>query len=330
MDSPADSKAGISAAAEATLRHGKRERDDSCNDGVSNSTARAASLRPDRLDLPLRAHLDDNGPERRVRGALSSRRILVMYGLKRSGNHAVLNWLLGCQTFFVLDNIEPIAPILSGARYGPVERRPLAYWMLRHRSFDWMSLVGKPRDVLVTVEDHELDYRPVSVASLPATRIVLLRDPANMLASRIRKASATRNPAYVNADGTPAIARAVRLWKQYARECVDNAGPTEPTVMVYFNAWFQSMEYRRQSAHALGVTFSDEGSKRVSGHGGGSSFDGATFDDRAQDMSVLSRVPELRPEERQVLDAAIADEELLHLADLVEDRVAQEIERWRR
>ena len=61
------------------------------------------------------------------------------------------------------------------------------------------------------------------------------------------------------------------------------------TIKISFNAWFADEAYRRQIAESFGFSFSDRGRDEVSGDGGGSSFSGQEFQDRARDMDVLSR-----------------------------------------
>ena len=61
----------------------------------------------------------------------------------------------------------------------------------------------------------------------------------------------------------------------------------------------------------------DSGFSRVSGAGGGSSFDGRRFDGRNVEMNVLHRYRELHQEERALLEKALADEEVRELADRI-------------
>ena len=79
-------------------------------------------------------------------------------------------------------------------------------------------------------------------------------------------------------------------WKVYAREFLGETSylPND-TIKVSFNAWFADADYRRALATQLGLDHIDRGRDEVSSDGGGSSFSGQDFQNRAQDMAVLER-----------------------------------------
>jgi hypothetical protein len=98
-----------------------------------------------------------------------------MRGLKRSGNHAVSNVLRGCADVFYKNNIVNISAYL---RRGAVPPEPQEF-------MEWCKRVGvNRRDVLVSLEDHELCYEPFRSVGLPIREVIVIRDPYNMLASR--------------------------------------------------------------------------------------------------------------------------------------------------
>ena len=88
---------------------------------------------------------------------------------------------------------------------------------------------------------------------------------------------------------------------------------------VSFNAWFTSPDYRRALSTRLGLNFSDEGFKRVSGAGGGSSFDRTDFNGDNARMKVLARASQLDANESELLAIILADEELRELGRRIEE-----------
>jgi hypothetical protein len=170
----------------------------------------------------------------------------------------------------------------------------------------------------VGLEDHPLEQRVF--APTPAlSHLLVVRDPVNMLASRIRKASQIApNPAYPLAPG-PLMDRIVRNWKAHARELLGETSLLENKICVSYERWCEASDYRRAISERLGLRFDDSGFSRVSGIGGGSSFDRTRFDGAAAAMRVFERRELLNDAERHLLESALSDPELTLLACALED-----------
>ncbi len=242
------------------------------------------------------------------------KRLLLVHGLKRSGNHGIINWLQSHGDFVFFNNVIPIAKILSGeAPHPPPE--PFEPWLKRQ-----LAGIRRGRDgntpqtssVIASLEDHGLEVRPFLRAPIDVHHVLILRDPYNLFASRIRKASLIDHPAYPAQPG-PAMDRLVNLWKEYAREFLGLTDRLENRVSIYFNAWFSHRTYRRQISRSLGLEFTDRGFSQVSKFGGGSSFDRISVDDNRK-IDVLNRQRYLAADERKILDQVVADGELEELA----------------
>jgi hypothetical protein len=109
--------------------------------------------------------------------------------------------------------------------------------------------------------------------------LLILRDPRNLFASRLASGYGWLEDELV-----------VRIWCQHAREFLGlRRSLRQERVMVSFNAWVQRREYRRRVAEVLGLEFDDSAAHRVPRVAGGSSFDGITYDWRAEEMPVLRR-----------------------------------------
>lgn len=228
----------------------------------------------------------------------------LLHGMKRSGNHALVNWLQPQLAAAFFNNLVPLGELLRGK---PMPApRPYRAWLDARRD---ATPEGR---VLASLEDHDLALVPFVDIDVPMTRLLVLRTPDQLFASRIRKASVVDMPAYPRADG-PVLRRAIALWKQHARCFLGDDAAYPGRVAILFDRWFADAGYRRAISAALGVPFDDAGFGRVGAEGGGSSFDGTRFDGQAQRMAVHARADALAPDERALLDVVLADPEVREL-----------------
>ena len=103
------------------------------------------------------------------------------------------------------------------------------------------------------------------------TNIIILRDPYNWLASYLKHKDFFEG----------AINIYVKLY-EYMQEHPE-------TTFISFNEWFLSSSYRQDICDNLDVIMIADNMMNVSREGGGSSFDGLSFDGKAQNMGVLTR-----------------------------------------
>ena len=235
---------------------------------------------------------------------MSGATLWLLHGMKRSGNHALVNWLQPQLDAAFFNNLVPLGPLLRGRPMPAPE--DYARWRATH---------GAPSRVLASLEDHDLALFPFTAVDAPLRRLLAVRMPDQLFASRIRKAFVVDMPAYPREDG-PVLRRAMALWKQHARCLLGDAAAYPGRVAILFDRWFTDADYRAAIARALGVTFDDRGFGRVGAEGGGSSFDGTRFDGDAAKMAVTDRVAALAPHERALLDVVLADPDIaaLHAA----------------
>lgn len=251
------------------------------------------------------------------------KKIIVVHGMKRSGNHAIIHWLLAHGRFIFINNILPINPVLSGKELIPSQAEFNYQWLRKrlplHKRFpvslDFGSkrLLWKP-SMMVSLEDHDLKTTPDLIAACRVENILIIRDPQNMFASRIRKASTrTSHPAYPARAGAD-LDRVIRLWKVHAREFLSTTSHLENKTCIYFDLWFSSREYRMSICQALGFNFTDKGYSKVATEGGGSSFDRTNPESGNQRPDVLNRQSYLQEHEQELLENIFADKELSDLA----------------
>lgn len=218
--------------------------------------------------------------------------VLHFIGLKRSGNHAVIDWLR-CNAYPWAEHVA-----FYNCVYSPLSAEP------KNLSVEDVQLSGARRTAMIlSYEDtglHELATLPVyrdSNVLLPGARtrrVLLIRDPWNCFASRLRRIQGLD---VAQTDPPKSIQRTpwetvINLWKQYAREFVGDTNDISGDVIrVDYNRWAGSKWYRDALLDRhFGVKVNhDIGIEHVSEKGGGSSFDRLTMDGRASRMQIFDR-----------------------------------------
>ena len=268
-------------------------------------------LRGLKRDLIYEAHDIWKGvSERENLDRLINKKEIRFIGLRRSGNHAVINWIKKQEKGFVkfLNNVKPQqSPYRFYYAHFPEEE---------FRREAWSNFSEK--DCLIySYEDHELDYIAAQkferkhdyYVGKTAKRydVILLRDPFNLLASRLKKGYMTvKNPDRSVVD----------LWISYAREFLgETQHLTQNKIFINYNLWVSNVEYREQIATKLDLDFSDVGFDHVGGYGGGSSFDGIAMRGKAASMNVANRWKHFYDNDEFRL--LLNNEELLHYSELI-------------
>ena len=247
----------------------------------------------------------------------------IVHGLKRSGNHAIINWITEHDPFIFSNNIIPTGPILRGENKIPPpkefnfylfknfspQKRKVRFWLKKFKYHNY--------SFLASIEDHDLNIRPFSDAPTDSINILILRDPRNLFASRIRKASAMDSPSF-SQEMDETMNHIIDLWKNHTKEYLGLTNYLNNKVCIYFNLWFSSQEYRKSISRKLNLEFTDKGFTQVSEIGGGSSFDGTKFHGNNQKMDVLNRQDYLSEAEKKILETIFLDEELQELINKIE------------
>ena len=216
-----------------------------------------------------------------------------MVGLRRSGNHALIDWIKKQQT----GRLKHINDI-------PVGENPFRHeyeYFIDHYPEYPKSIENlyrqsngefRSKDCLIyNYEDHPLEKIVHSgferkhdwYVGKSARRIDLLimRDPFNLLASRLRKG-------FVSVKSTQTSF--TDLWVSYAKEFLGETNQlAQEKVCVSYNHWIQDVDYRRGIAQQLGLTFTDEGFNQVARRAGGSSFDGTQHNGDPSKMDLTGR-----------------------------------------
>lgn len=237
--------------------------------------------------------------------------VYLLHGMKRSGNHGFVRWLLPQIDGTFINNAIPIGPILRGVKALP-EPMPLDTWLAGRTDFRGRGETS----LLVGLEDLELTATPLVANADKVRNLLILRRPEQMFSSRLRHASHVEMVAFPR-QNDDVMRRAVSVWKQHARCFLGIESVYSGRIAISFEAWVVDREYRQAICEALGIGFDDRAHGSVGHEGGGSSFDGMSFDGKGHLMNVLDRASQLVPEEREVLDDIFNDSELQSLSELV-------------
>lgn len=220
-----------------------------------------------------------------VRAKLSfpvNKKMIQFCGIQRSGNHAVINWIIGQESSKTC--------FINGVF--PGENPWHKNWGISYPNYPYWP---KTRDlagafvskdlVICSYENRELKKIAKDRKLLPKYfgnstenySVIIIRDPYNTFASWLQK----------NWQLTTEI---IQLWKDYAYEYLGKTNYLKgKKIFVSFNQWFLDSNYRKKIAESLGLDFSDKNLNYVSFHGGGSSFDEQSLNRQAQEMNVLNR-----------------------------------------
>ena len=209
-------------------------------------------------------------------------------GLRRTGNHAVINWIISQQAgkSFHINNVavgtNPYRQKSDNLRRYHPEHIKMANVYRRQAVGNLIE-----RDCLIhSYEDWSLQQiaqpqfeRNLSLylgRSAQRLDVLILRDPFNLFASRLKQGFvATR------ASG----ATMVDLWLAYAKAFIGENHPLQNPIFVNYNRWFTEKAYRQKLAAQLGLTFSDAGLEQVTAFGGGSSFEGTRVSGQSLDVT---------------------------------------------
>lgn len=250
--------------------------------------------------------------------------------LRRSGHHAVINWVLhqiNGRYAFLNDCRAGTNPFVSCRRSSSRYRAPLSQ---HNHMWWWQEAAGRhsKRDFLLynyedqtpeevgTVEAEANRERWVG-RSLRRFDMLIMRDPYNLLASKLRWAYGERyQPSLDSLFATR------EAWKAHCREYLGETAFLPDRLNVSYNAWFTDRGYRKALADTLGVRWTDRGMQEVARWGPtvwGDSFDGLKYDGRAAEMKVLDRWRAYA--EDPTFLRLVDDEELVTLSERVFGRL---------
>lgn len=262
--------------------------------------------------------------------AVTNEREMRVVGMSRSGNHAIINWILAQLDgrYCFLNCAEPKTnPFVSAREL--TKGRPYA---VNYRGFHLAQeregrlsrkdlLLHSYEDVFLgPLGDRDWNRRHDDWLGQSRERldVLILRDPFNLFASRLHYGYYDSKHHWGERVLTPR--ETARVWKQHAREFAgDRKILRQRKVCISNNAWWRRRAYRHEVAEALGLKFDDAAFARVPKVGGGSSFEQTEHDGAAHRMDVLNRWKEYEDDE---IYLSLFDAEIVELSRRIFGRVA--------
>ncbi len=193
--------------------------------------------------------------------------LINMFGIRRSGNHLIGDWLVGQlpDSTAVGKNVQ------------------IDYFYFLH---EWQKKNQYLKCFLVQIEEHPIGCVEMAYSEYADAikKIVILRDPYNLFASRIKHYKIDKAPFFNDKFVT-------YHWVDYARYFLNH--PSD-VICVSYNHFCKDISYRRSLCAALGRDFNSEKDLKFmnqinSRYSGGSSFDRAAYDGKGSEMKTLDR-----------------------------------------
>lgn len=217
--------------------------------------------------------------------ALAPARVMRVYGMRRSGNHAIIDWMMrnapgGAGLF--LNNCKPnrdpiktasgIALYAGGAEVG------------HDRARDKVEAAGTAPFTLISYEDRMPSPARTPIYEAPETCVIIYRSFLHWAASLLRKIQG-------NAGYGPL--ERMRVMMQALRTYDDILGRVQDTdvVAVCYDDWSENESYRRAALDRLDLPGRDLDLGAVQRYGGGSSFQGKKA--QAADLATGQRAAQM-------------------------------------
>ncbi|WP_299043711.1 hypothetical protein [uncultured Tateyamaria sp.] len=212
-------------------------------------------------------------------------RVLRIYGMRRSGNHALIDWIMrnapGGNGLFLNNCRHGGDPVASCSSLSLFENGADA-----GRGGKWkkIDLAGDKPFVAVSYEDRMPPAAPKPLFACPETLVIIYRSFLHWAASLLRKIQG--NGGYGPLDRNRVMARALSTYGDMLVRVQD-----DDIVALCYDDWTSDPQYRETALARLGLPGRDLGLGTVQRYGGGSSFQNAadvaelTTDKRSAQMA---------------------------------------------
>ncbi|WP_281662149.1 hypothetical protein [Halomonas sp. Alg239-R46] len=232
-----------------------------------------------------------------------------LFGLQRSGNHAILNWLIGLdqENTLFFNRVRPGRDLLDKPSGVSLPEGTRAYatrsngkQIIQPDELEWFEKNGGR--LLLSYENYPIEKFNSDLLNQPVIdrfgsfteekNLLVLRNPFNMLPSAeklLRRSMVTKgkDKQWIR----DVLEKRLSMWKNYA---FLHSHPTSITRGVFitflFDRWVTDKDYRDAMAEKLGYTNHDRFLDFVSDAGNGSSFSGTKNN---QQNDVLGRWKEV-------------------------------------
>lgn len=187
-------------------------------------------------------------------------KFITVNGLSRSGNHAIIRWMVGqyedsgYEVFFHNNAIKNFMEYLNlrggGGMYGLPGPNPKFIDILMHITRNDKKVF------IISFEDLVIDERLGQITEFADHNVVILRDPYNLFASRIQgllpprgKKGAAKVPALKEVE----VKKYISQYQEFAGE----SSHLKNKVCINYNYWVTDENYRKTISESLGAKFTD-------------------------------------------------------------------------
>lgn len=238
-------------------------------------------------------------------------RTFLIFGVKRTGNHAIINWLIpqigdvvrffNDQHYFFVDSTkfdehhmaEHVLQLGVGRIFiNNEKKRHNEVYLEEYSNVDnIISFEGLKFGEMFPRKDQWINDFNVAVKrfsrkleiSDDITYIIILRNPWNFVASQIKWREMRPEYDRYNID--------IDVWEEFYGLYLEKNQPNAHFII--YDKWFIDINYRKKISKELGIKFNDINLNKVATTGGGSTFDKMEFDGKAQEMNVLFRYKQM-------------------------------------
>ena len=254
---------------------------------------------------------------------LAPARVLRVYGMRRSGNHAIVDWMMrnapeGAGLFLnnCKPNRNPLKTASGIAAYeGGVELTHVG-------AKDKIRATGATPFTVVSFEDRMPDLKRAALFEAPETCVIIYRSFLHWAASLLRKIQG--NAGYGPLERMRVMMQALRTYGEMLVRVQD-----ADVVPVCYDDWAGDESYRRAALDRLDLPGRDLDLGAVQRYGGGSSFQGKKADTAdlatgqraaqmaddleyqlvlwtaARDLAFMQRLSEVFPQDAERLSALL-------------------------
>lgn len=190
-------------------------------------------------------------------------KFVTFTGMSRSGNHGVIRWVVahyeeaGYEVYFYNNTVVAF---------------------LEHLNFLVPNLDKSAKKVfLVSFEDIHINQRFSKLSAIADHNILLLRDPANLFASRLMglapdrgllfpESAGDKDRAFLSVATSNALPTHIEKYRNHHAEFFGRTKFLGNKVCISYNSWVDDVDYRRGIAEkGLGLPFSDSKYKTRAG-----------------------------------------------------------------
>ena len=206
--------------------------------------------------------------------------LYVVVAKHRSGHHAVLNWI--CAQHGNIRHINDVHLSDDKTQFKTPQKEA------------GLTVYGSGRDTLINLEGFKLGlWRKDAWEDTPAVKsydriypVLVVRRFRNWLASTVVTIE-SKKPETRALHGY--LDKRILCYRDHINAAVTKRSPFSNLLVILYDKWVKSAEYRESLCKPLDIPFTDDGLQSVPKFGSGSSFNAREYDSKAQEMNVLNR-----------------------------------------